>query len=154
MFLFVPLKPKTNNVYIPRFKRNHKEKAYVARLDKGKNSNVDAKVFKTVSKPPIREQKKYVFVYICHLCCVLGHIRPYCSLLKQKQKSETRSAIRNTDVTKFVLVCHFCNVSGHIRHNCHKYKFKHSVFQSRICDYISPATSLEKLFHMLLKNLS
>ena len=62
--------------------------------------------------------------------------------------------LRNTYVTKFVLICHFCNVSRHIRHNCHKLKFKHSVFQSRICDYISPATSPEKLFHMLLKNLS
>ena len=152
--IFVPLKPKANNVYIPHFKRNHKEKTYVARLDKGKSSNVDIEVFKPVSKPPIRKQKKSIFVHICHLCGVVGHIRPYCSLLKQKPKSETRSAIRNTNVNKFVLVCHFCSVSGHICHNCHKLKFKHSVFQSRICNYISPTISPEKLFHMLLKNLS
>ena len=90
----------------------------------------------------------------CHLYGVVGHIRPNCSLLRQKPKSETRFAIRNTDVLKFVLVCHFCGVSGHIRPNCHKLKFKHSVFQSRICDDISPTISPNKLFHILLKNLS
>ena len=41
-----------------------------------------------------------------------------------------------------------------IRPNCHKLKFKHSVFQSRICDDISLAISPYKLFHILLKNLS
>ena len=71
-----------------------------------------------------------------------------------RSKSETRFAIRNTDVPKFVLVCHFCGVSGHIRSNCHKLKFKHHVFQSRICDDISPTISPNKLFHMLFKNLS
>ena len=90
----------------------------------------------------------------CHLCGVVGHIRPKCSLLRQKPKSETRFAIRNTDVPKFVPVCHCCGVHGHIRPNCHKLKFKHFVFQFRICDDISPAISPNKLFHMLLKNLS
>ena len=33
-------------------------------------------------------------------------------------------------------------------------KFKHSVFQSRICDDISPAISPYKLSHTLLKNLT
>ena len=33
-------------------------------------------------------------------------------------------------------------------------KFKHSVFQSRICDDNSPVISSYKLFHILLKNLS
>ena len=51
-------------------------------------------------------------------------------------------------------VCHFCDVLGHIRPNCHKLKFKHSVFQSRICDDISSAISPYKLFHILLKNLN
>ena len=59
-----------------------------------------------------------------------------------------------TDVPKFVLVCCFCGVCGHICHNCHKLKFKHYVFQSKICDDISPATSPNKLFHILFKNLS
>ena len=85
---------------------------------------------------------------------VVGHFRPNCSLLRQKPKSETRFVVRNTDVPKFVPVCHFCGVSGHIRPNCHKLKFKHSVFQSRICDDISPVISSYKLFHILLKNLN
>ena len=146
----VSLKPKTEKVYIPPFKKNNKEKAYSARLDKGKNSDVGAEV----SKSTIREHKKSVFVPTCHLCGVVGHIRPNCSLLRQKPKSETRFAVRNTDVPKFVHVCHFCGVSGHIRPNCHKLKSKHSVFQSRICDDISHAISPYKLFHILLKNLS
>ena len=63
----VPLKPK-DKIYIPPFKRNHKEKAYVARLDKGKRSDVDAKVSKPKSKPAVRKHKKSVFVPTCHLC--------------------------------------------------------------------------------------
>ena len=90
----------------------------------------------------------------CHLCGVIGHSRPNCSLLRQKPKFETRFVVRNTDVPKFVPVCHFCGISDHIRPNCHKLKFKHSVFQSRICDDISPVINPYKLFHILLKNLS
>ena len=107
-----------------------------------------------MSKPTIREHNKSVFVPTCHLCGVAGHIRPNCSLLRQKPKSETRFAVRNTEIPKFVPVCHFCGVHGHIRPNCHKLKFNHSVSQSRICDDISPAISPYKLFHILLKNLS
>ena len=103
----VSLKPKAEKVYIPPFKRNNKEKAYFARLDKGKNSDVGAEV----SKSTIREHKKSVFVPTCHLCGVVGHIRPNCFLLRQKPKSETRFAVRNTDVLKFVHVCHFCGIS-------------------------------------------
>ena len=150
----VSLKRKTEIVYIPPFKRNNKEKAYFARLDKDKSSDVDAKVSKLKSKLIVREHNKSVFVPTCHLCGVVGHIRPNCSLLRKKPKSETRFVVRNTDVPKFVPVCHFCGVSGHIRSNCHKLKFKHSVFQSRICDDISPTISPYKLFHILLKTLS
>ena len=107
-----------------------------------------------MSKSTVRKHNKSVFVPTCHLCGVVGHIRPNCSLLRQKPKSETRFAVRNTDVPKIVPVCHICGVSGHIRPNCHKLKFKHSVFQSRICDDISPDISPNKLFYMLLKNLS
>ena len=150
----VSLKPKTEKLYIPHFKRNNKEKAYFARLDKGKSSDVDVEVSKPMSKSTIREHNKSVFVPTCHLCGVVGHIRPNCSLLGQKPKFETRFVVRNTDVSKFVLVCLFCGVSSHIRLNCHKLKFKYSVFQSRICDDISPAISPYKLFHIFLKNLS
>ena len=47
----VSLKPKTEKAYIPPFKKNNKEKAYFARLDKGKSSDVDAKISKPKSKP-------------------------------------------------------------------------------------------------------
>ena len=124
----VSLKPKTKKVYIPPFKRNNKEKAYFARLDKGKSSDVDTEVSKPKSKPTVREHNKSVFMPTCHLSGVVGHIRPNCSLLRQKPKFKTRFVVRNTNVPKFVLVCHFCGVSGHIRPNCHKLKFKHSVF--------------------------
>ena len=152
--VFASLKSKTEKVYIPPFKRNNKENAYFASLDKGKSFEVDTEVSKSMSKSTVRDHNKSVFVSTCHLCGVVGHIRPNCSLLRQKPKSETRFAVRNTDVPKFVHVCHFCGVSGHIRPNCHKLKSKHSVFQFRICDDISPAISLYKLFHILLKNLS
>ena len=144
----------TEEVYIPPFKRNNKEKTNFARLEKGKSSDVDAYVSKPKSKSTVREHNKSVFVPTCHLCGVVGHIRPNCSLLRRKPKSKNRFAVRNTDVPKFVPVCHFYGVHGHIRPNCHNLKFKHSVFQSRICDNISPAISPNKLFYMLLKNLS
>ena len=150
----VSLKSKTEKFYILHFKRNNKENAYFASLDKGKSSDVDVEVSKSKSKPIVREHNKYVFVPTCHLCGVVGHIRPNCSLLRQEPKLVTGNPTRNTDIPKFVHVCHFCGVRDHIRPNCHKLKFKHSVFQSRICDDISPATSPNKLFHMLLKNLS
>ena len=150
----VSLKSKTEKVYIPPFKRNNKENAYFARLDKGKSSDVDAEVSKPKSKPIIREYNKSVFVPTCHHCGVVGHIRPNCSLLRQKPKSKTRFAVRNTDIPKFIPVCHFCGVSSYIRPNCHKFKSKHYVFQSRICNDISPIISPYKLFYILLKNLS
>ena len=65
-----------------------------------------------------------------------------------------RSTSTNTNISKFVPVYNFCGATSHIRPNCHKLEFKHFVFQSRICDDISPTISPDKLFHMLLKNLS
>ena len=152
--VYISFNPKTEKVYIPPFKRNNKEKTYFDRLDKGKSSDVDAKVSKPTFKPTVGKHNKSVFVPTCHLCGVVCHIRPNCFLLRQKPKSDTRFVFRNTDVPKFVLVCHFCGVSSHICPNCHKLKFKHSVFQSRICDDIYPTISPYKLFHIFLKNLS
>ena len=106
-----------------------------------------------MSKPIVREYNKSVFVLTCQLCGVIGHIRPNCYLSRQKPKSETKFIVRNTDVSKFVHVCHFCGVSSHIHPNCHKLKFKHSVFQFRICDDISLAISPYKLFHILLNKI-
>ena len=71
-----------------------------------------------MSKPTIREHNKSIYVPTCHLCGVVGHIRPNCSLLRQEPKLVTRNPTRNTDVLKFVPVCHFCGVRGHIRPNC------------------------------------
>ena len=122
--VFVSLKPKTEKVYIPPFKRNNKENAYFVRLDKGKNSDVDAYISKPKSKPTLREHNKSVFVSTCYLCGVVGYIRPNCSLLRQEPKLVTGNPTRNTNVPKFVPICYFCGVSGHIRPNCHKLKFK------------------------------
>ena len=124
----ISFKSKTEKVYIPPFKMNNKENVYLARSDKGKSYDVNVEVSKPMSKPTIREYNKFVFVPTCHLCSVVGHIRPNCSLLRQKSKSETRFVVRNTYIPKFIPVCHFCGVSGHICPNCHKLKFKHSVF--------------------------
>ena len=49
IFVSVPLKPKVDKIYIPPFKRNHKEKAYFARLDKAKSFYVDTEVSKPMS---------------------------------------------------------------------------------------------------------
>ena len=84
--VFVSLKHKTKKVYITPFKRNNKENVYFARLDKCKSSNVDTEVSKPMSKPTVREQNKSVFVPTCHLCGVVGHIRPNCFLLSLKLK--------------------------------------------------------------------
>ena len=103
-----------------------KKKVYFVTLDK--SFDVDAEVSKPKSKSIVREHNKSVFVSTSHLCGVIGHIKPNCSLLRQKPKSETRFVVRNTDVPKFVSICHFYGVSDHIRPNCYKLKFKHSVF--------------------------
>ena len=55
-FISVSPNPKTDNVYIPSFRRNHKENAYFAKLDKGKGFDVDVEVSKLVSKPAARVQ--------------------------------------------------------------------------------------------------
>ena len=74
----ISFKPKTEKVFVPPFKRNNKDKAYFAILDKGKSSNVDAEISKPKSKSTITMQKKHV-VPNCHFCGVVGHIRPNCS---------------------------------------------------------------------------
>ena len=89
----IPLKPKDDKVYIPPFKRNHKQKAYFSRLDKGKISDIDTEVSKPMSRSTDRLLQKSIFVPTCHLCDVIGHIRQNCSLLRQKPKSVTRSLI-------------------------------------------------------------
>ena len=69
--IYVSLKPKTEKVYIPHFKRNNKEKTYFARLDRGKSSDVDAEISKPKSKPTVREHNKSVCVPTYHLVLYL-----------------------------------------------------------------------------------
>lgn len=88
-----------------------------------------------------------------HHCSVVGQIRPNSSLLGQEAKHVTRSHFRNTYIPKYILVCYFCNISDNIHHNSHKLKFKYFVFLSTIYDHIPPATSSEKFFGMLMKNI-
>ena len=109
-------------------------------LDKGKSSDVDAEVSKLMSKPTVREHNKFVFVPTCHICGVVSHVRPNCSLLRQKPKSKTRFAVRNTDVPKFVPVCHFCGVSDHIHpkereENTQLCKLEHPYFCASAISY-------------------
>ena len=62
VFVSISIRAKADKVYVPPFKMNHKEKAHVARLDKGKNSDVDAKAFKCMFKPIARMQKN---LFLC-----------------------------------------------------------------------------------------
>ena len=51
IFVSVSVFVKSNNkVYVPPFKRNHKETAYFAKLDKGKSFDVDVEIYKPMSK--------------------------------------------------------------------------------------------------------
>ena len=71
----VSLKPKTEKVCIPHFKRNNKENAYFARLDKGKSSDVDVEVSKPMSKPTVREHNNFFFcAYLSPLWCCWSYI--------------------------------------------------------------------------------
>ena len=78
----VSSKPKDKNVHVSPFKRNHKEKTYFVKLDKGKSSDIDAEISKPKSKPTNRLLKKYIFVPTYHLYGVVGHIRSKFSLLR------------------------------------------------------------------------
>ena len=76
-----------------------------------------------MSKPPVREQKKSVFMptYYCW-CCWSYSTELF--FVEKESKPVTRNPSRKTDVPKFVHVCHFCGVRGHILPNYHKLKFK------------------------------
>ena len=92
---------------IPLFKRNNEElKANIARIDKGKQSDVNAEVFKPMSKTPPRLNKNFEFVPTCHHCHIVGNIRPNCPKLSTPK-------VR-------LHVCHHCGVSGHIHSNFFK----------------------------------
>ena len=70
----VSFKSKTEKVYIPHFKRNNNEKAYFARLDKGKSFDVDAEISKPKSKPIVREHNKLRISFINLMNDILNFI--------------------------------------------------------------------------------
>ena len=82
---FVPLKPKADKVYIPPFKRNHKQKAYITRLEKSKSSDINTEVSKPMSKPSIRVHKKFVFVLIYIQLHVICYVKVQLYILLQKK---------------------------------------------------------------------
>ena len=81
-------------------------KANIARIDKGKQSNVNVEVFKPMSKTPLRLNKNSEFVPTCHHCHIVGHIRPNCLKLSTPKVRPH--------------VCHHCGVSRHICPNFFK----------------------------------
>ena len=95
-------------------------KANIARIDKGKNSDVNAEVSKPMSKTPPRLNEKSEFAPICHHCHIVGHIRPNCPKLRSLSTSKVRPPSRKPSSSKTTHVCHHCGVSGHTRTNCLK----------------------------------
>ena len=119
--LVVEPNSKEKDFYIPPFKRNNEElKANIARIDKGKNSDVNAEVSKPMSKTPPRKNKNSEFVPTCHHCHIVGHIRPNCPKLRSLSTSKIRPPSRKHSSSKTTHVCHHCGVSGHTRPNYFK----------------------------------
>ena len=105
-------------------------KANIARIDKGKNSGVNAEVSKPMSKTPPRKNKNSDFVSTCHHCHIVSHIRPNCPKLKSLSTSKVRPPSRKHSSTETTYVCHHCSVSGHTRPNCFKL-FPHKQVSNR-----------------------
>ena len=129
--LVVEPNSKEKDFYIPPFKRNNEElKANMAMIDKGKNSDVNAKVSKPMSKTPTRKNKNFEFVPTCHHCHIFGHIRPNCPKLRPLSTSKVRPPSRKHSSLKTTHVCHHCSVSGHTRPNYFKL-FPHKQVSNR-----------------------
>ena len=68
--LVVKHNSKEKYFYIPPFKRKNEElKANIARINKGKNSNINVEVSKPMSKTLLRLNKNSEFVPTYHHCC-------------------------------------------------------------------------------------
>ena len=121
VILVVEPNSRQKDLYIPPFKRNNEElKANIAMIDKGKNSNVNAKISKPMSKTPPRKTKNSEFVLTCHHCHIVGHIRPNCPKVRSFSTSKVRPPSRKYSSSKTTQVCYHCGVSGHTRPNCFK----------------------------------
>ena len=113
------LTQRKKGVYIPPFKKNNEElKANFARIDKGKNFDVNIEVSKPMSKIPHRMKEKSKFVPICHHCHIVGHIRPDCP--KLRSTSKVRPPYRVLSSSKTTHVCYHCGISRHIHLSCFK----------------------------------
>ena len=95
-------------------------KANIARIDKGKQSDVNAKVSKPMSKTPPRLNDKSEFVPICDHCHIVGHIRSNCPKLRSLSTSKVRPPSGKHSSLTTTHVCHHCGASGHTRPNCFK----------------------------------
>ena len=105
-------------------------KANIGRIDKGKNSDVNAEVSKPMFETPHRMKEKYEFIPICHHCHIVGHIRPNCPKLRSLSTSKVRPPSRVPSSSKTAHVCHHCGVSGHTCPNCFKL-FPHNRVSNR-----------------------
>ena len=122
---------KEKDFYIPPFKRNNEElKANIAKIDKGKQSDVNAEVSKPMSKTPPRKNENSEFVPTCHHCHIVGHIRPNCPKLRSLSTSKVRPPSRKHSSSKTTHVCHHYGASGHTRPNCFKL-FPHKQVSNR-----------------------
>ena len=116
--LVVKPNSKEKDFYIPQFKRNNEElNANIARIDKGKQSDVNVEVSKPMTKTPPRLNKNSEFVPTCHHCHIVSHIRPNCPKLST---SKVRPPSRKPSNSKTTNVCHHCGGSGHNRPNSFK----------------------------------
>ena len=116
--LIVEQNSKEKYFYISSFKRNNEElNANIARIDKGKQSDVNVEVSKPMTKTPPRLNKNSEFVPTCHHCHIVSHIRPNCPKLST---SKVRPPFRKPSNSKTTHVCHHCGGSGHNRPNCFK----------------------------------
>ena len=102
-------------------------KANIARIDKGKNSDVNVEVSKSMSRTPPRLNKNSEFIPTCHYCHFVGHIRPNCPKLST---FKVRSPSRKPSISKTTHVCHHCGASGHTQPNCFKL-FPHKRVSNR-----------------------
>ena len=126
--LVVEPNSKEKHFYIPPFKGNNEDlKANIARIDKGKNFDVNIEVSKPMFKTPPRLNKNFEFVPTCHHCHIVGHIMPNCPKLST---SKVRSPSRKSSSSKTTHVCHHCGASGHTRPNCSKL-FPHKRVSNR-----------------------
>ena len=73
-----------------------------------------------MSKTPPRLNKNSKFVPTCHLCHIVGHIRPNCPKMRSQSTSKVRPSSRKPSSSKTTHVCHHCGALGHTRPNCFK----------------------------------